>query len=1101
MLAVVCAGFCASVASPGEPIRLVEEFSLSADGRTLYFAWRGDLWSADTTGGEARRLSAHAATERYPRPSPDGKTLAFVSNRTGANQVFTMPVVGGAPQQITFHSEGSLVSDWFPDGSALLIKGSRDHFWRSSQRYFLKKLDNSAPVLLFDGSGHSAQISPDGRTLLFNREGVAWWRKGYIGPQAAQIWSFDTASRAFRRHSAGPHEEKWPSWHPDGKRYYYVGQSDGTSNLYRRDLDGTPPVRLTTYKDDGVVMPSLSRDGSTLVFRRGFDLYRMSTAPGAIPARIDIVYADDRIHERTLRQQLATATQVAFANDAREVAFIAGGDLWVMDTELREPRRITNTPGEERDPVFAPDFGSIIYVSEDGEDCDLYRATRKDPKIHWWRNDAFETTRITHDPQPEFDPEFLPNGRVAFTNLRGDLWTMLPDGKDLKLVFSAWDSPSYSFSPDGEWVAYAVDDNDFNRDVWIRRVDATGEAVNITRHPDWEGDPVWSPDGRMLAFLGRRNRDEVDIHFVFLRKADHDRSVRDRTLEKAEKKMKGRKVPAPKPEGNAAAKKAAPRTAIQRIVEAMAGRRANDKKAADKPKAEAKPKEPLAIDFDGIEDRIRHISIPGVAERDLFWSHDSKRIGFLAKIDGKEGVYTLSPPDDLRPKLLSSARGSGWRWLKEGNQIVGLSSGRPTSLNSRGVAKQFPFRVRVEVDLCERNRAAFDLCWRSMRDAWYDHRLNNRDWYAVRRKYGDMAAECVTAAELTQVVRMMLGELNGSHLGFTARSKSSFKPPVWREMTPHFGARFDSTWRGPGLRVVDVIKGSPGWRKKSRLYADDVILAVDGRKLDPTLALAAQINGQAERDVQLEVRGKDDKLRTVTIRPMSYAAVRRLLYDHWIDANRAAVDKASAHRLGYLHVRGMNWSSFERFETELYKVGHGKDGLVIDVRENGGGFTADHLLTCLCQPVHSVTIPRGGGMGYPQGRLVYARWDKPIVVLCNQNSFSNAEIFSHAIKTLKRGRLVGVRTAGGVISTGGRAIMGLGFLRMPFRGWFVAATGEDMELNGCEPDVEIWPEPEEWTGGNDRQLAKAIELLLEDVKTDAARRRPPIRYRTEEEPK
>ena len=196
----------------------------------------------------------------------------------------------------------------------------------------------------------------------------------------------------------------------------------------------------------------------------------------------------------------------------------------------------------------------------------------------------------------------------------------------------------------------------------------------------------------------------------------------------------------------------------------------------------------------------------------------------------------------------------------------------------------------------------------------------------------------------------------------------------------------------------------------------------------------------------------------------------------------------------------MNWSSFERFEAELYKVGHGKDGLVIDVRDNGGGFTADHLLTCLTQPVHAVTIPRGGGQGYPQGRMVYARWGKPIVVLCNQNSFSNAEIFSHAIRNLERGRLVGVQTAGGVISTGGRSIMGLGFLRMPFRGWFVTSTGRDMELNGCKPDVEIWPQPEEWTRGEDRQLAKAVEMLVEDVAAYAARERPRIRYRTEEEP-
>jgi tricorn protease len=221
---------------------------------------------------------------------------------------------------------------------------------------------------------------------------------------------------------------------------------------------------------------------------------------------------------------------------------------------------------------------------------------------------------------------------------------------------------------------------------------------------------------------------------------------------------------------------------------------------------------------------------------------------------------------------------------------------------------------------------------------------------------------------------------------------------------------------------------------------------------------------------------------------MSFGASRRQPYDHSLDAKRAVVDEVSNARLGYLPVRSLMWPSFERVEAELSKIGHGKDGLLIDVRENGGGFTADHLLTCLCQPVHAVTVPRGGGSGYPQERLVYARWDKPIVVLCNQNSFSNAEIFSHAIRNLRRGRLVGVQTAGGVISTGGRGIMGIGFLRLPFRGWFVAATGEDMELNGCEPDIALWNPPD----GEDLQLDVAVETLLEEVAAEKARQRVKI---------
>jgi tricorn protease len=188
----------------------------------------------------------------------------------------------------------------------------------------------------------------------------------------------------------------------------------------------------------------------------------------------------------------------------------------------------------------------------------------------------------------------------------------------------------------------------------------------------------------------------------------------------------------------------------------------------------------------------------------------------------------------------------------------------------------------------------------------------------------------------------------------------------------------------------------------------------------------------------------------------------------------------------------MDMSSFHRFERELFEVAAGKNGIVIDVRENGGGFTTDHLLTILNQPRHAITLPRGGGEGYPQDRMVYASWNKPIIVLCNQNSHSNAEIFSHAIKGLERGKVVGVPTSGSVISTGSKTIMDAGSIRIPFRGWYVLETGEDMELNGARPHVVIWPKPGDMPAGIDKQLDKAVELLIQDVEVYQAKPKPSL---------
>jgi tricorn protease len=249
--------------------------------------------------------------------------------------------------------------------------------------------------------------------------------------------------------------------------------------------------------------------------------------------------------------------------------------------------------------------------------------------------------------------------------------------------------------------------------------------------------------------------------------------------------------------------------------------------------------------------------------------------------------------------------------------------------------------------------------------------------------------------------------------------------------------------------------------------------------------LTQVLNGPLDRDIHLLVqRAKEQGSEelSIVIRPISYARVRPLLYEKWLEHNRQMVDKLSGGKLGYLHIQAMDESSFLEFEEQLYNVGYGKEGLVIDVRDNGGGSTTDHLLTSLTQPKHAITVPRGGGVGYPHDRMIYATWSKPIVVLCNQNSYSNAEIFSHAIKALGRGKLVGVQTAGGVVSTGAVRINDIGVLRAPFRGWFSIRDGKDMELNGAEPDYIVWPSPGELPAGIDKQLEKGVEVLLEEVK-------------------
>jgi tricorn protease len=347
---------------------------------------------------------------------------------------------------------------------------------------------------------------------------------------------------------------------------------------------------------------------------------------------------------------------------------------------------------------------------------------------------------------------------------------------------------------------------------------------------------------------------------------------------------------------------------------------------------------------------------------------------------------------------------------------------------------------------------------------------------------------------------MMLGELNASHLGFSAGSdpREGYRDD-WTVATGHLGLRFDPGYKGPGVRVLDVVADGPTDAEKSRVRAGEVVLSIDGTAVDPGLDLAPLLTGIMDRDVALRVKDAEGKERTVLVRPVYLRTIQRLLYAKWLEDNEKKVHELSGGKLGYLHIRGMSWGSFYEFERQLYAAGYGREGLVIDVRDNGGGFTADHLLTALTQPVHAYTISRGGAPGYPQDRKVYATWSKPIVVLVNQGSFSNAEIFAHAIRTLKRGKLVGVPTAGGVISTGGARVMDFGWIRTPGRGWFLAGTGQDMEQNGAQPHFEVWPRPGEMVRGIDRQLEKAVEVLLVDVAEAAGKELPGPMYRSARE--
>lgn len=1106
----------------GRPIKLVNQPAVSPDGSQIAFSWNDEIWSAALDGTGLARLTNHPANDSQPLFSPDGKQIAFVSTRTGSPQIFVMQADGTLPKQVTFHTAGYSLADWFPDGKSLLAVGARDHFYRDAERLIQIDLsERKAEKILVNAAVKNPKLSPNGKRILFNREGERWWRKGYTGERSSQVWQYDLNSGEFKELLHEGVECMWPLWMANGKGFYFAKGDVHGFDLwrYRFSKNADKPAnqkQIAGFDEDSIAFPAISRDGKTIVFRHLFDLYRFRPDEDKQPVKIELALKNDAdMPDDLLRRKFSKADEVAFTDDGLEIALIAGGDVWVMDTKLKEPQRVTKTDGYEANVIFAADGKSLLFTSVNDGQTDVWKATRDDADKFWWQNSKFTLEKLTDDTHVESGLRFTPDAKhLIMQQGRGDLVAMNLESRKKRTLVEGFSSVEFDISPDSRWLAYAKQDNDFNSEIWLAPLEGDVKPTNVSRHPDNDDSPRFSPDGKILAFTGRRFDDEVDIYYVYLRESDNDQTSRERQIEEALELMKKkRKIETPKPvaerkdaklDEKADPTKAAATNEEPKEKKAEKTDEKKETKKGDPSDDKKKEVKPIVIDLQNIHERLRRISISNSSERGLLFSPDGKKLAFAANIDGKSGWYTVEFPSELQPKLLSPTIGPSAVWTEAAGGILFRQDGRPAKLEPSGKLESYSFNVAQESSRSGWLRAGFYQAWLTMREVWYDQRMGNRNWDEIGRKYAQVAGELQTIEGLATVVELMLGELNGSHLGFTPESGPS-EPLVegWRDETAHLGVRFVEDHRGPGLLVRDVIPDGPADREQSKLKAGDVIVSIDGKAVDPAIDLTTILNGPMDRDILLHIertiKGEGEKEEKkeldIRLRPIVYATARSLLYDHWLEHNRQMVDKASGGKLGYLHIRAMDMGSFYEFERQLYNVGYGRDGLVIDVRDNGGGSTTDLLLTALTQPKHAITVPRGGGPGYPHDRIVFASWSKPIIVLCNQNSYSNAEIFSHAIKTLGRGKVVGVQTAGGVVSTGSTMINDVGRLRVPFRGWFLLNDGKDMELNGCLPDEVIWPAPKELPAGQDRQLDKAVEMLLKEISNAPAPKT--LRYATE----
>ena len=1043
----------ASVPAADSSVAMPRYPALSPDGKTLVFSYQGDLWSAPSDGSaRARRLTAHPAYERRATFSPDGKRIAYNSNRYGQNDVLVMPVDGGETERLTYYSGGSTLQAWSGDGSTVLVTARRELQRRGPAFYTVKatggKPGRPKPLLAISNLLTGA-LSPDGKHLVFARGSGDWSRRGYRGSANADIWVYTLATKQFRRLTTFEGQDLWPLWLPDSKSVLYVSERDGTYNLYRQSISGGGPVQITRYKGDGVRNPTVSADGSRAAFEVGDRIATVAlNTPNAVTRDVPLAVAtDEKRNDLVVETLTGNATEMAATPDGEQIAVVVKGDIFVMDKDGGRAAQVTDAPTRDSDLAWSKDGKTLFFVSTRDGNPELYAVTSADPnEPRLSRALRHMETRLTNTPEPERNPQLSPDGKqMAFVRGRGDLMVGDARGQNARAALKGTNLAGYDWSPDGKWFAVSRSDENFNNDILIMPADGSKPPVNISMHPRDDRSPAWSPDGTKLFWTSERLDHQYDLYYVYLTEEDDQRTSEE----------------------------------WERLREKQ--------KAGSKSAADSRANKPVAIDFEKIHERVRRLTtgLGNETAPSLAPGADGHTwVAFSASGDGPSSLSLIDfvdgGPSTPTPRRVATGGGSR-QWVQNGKALLFLATGgTPSSVApAGGEPRTIRFRARYRYSRSALQMAAFDEAWQILNERFYDPNFHGADWKALHAKYRPMAAAASDPDDFYDVLRLMMGHLNSSHIGVTPGDRNFETESL---PTGVLGVVWDENHTGPGLKVARVISGGPADRRASRLRPGDVITAIDGTPVaadtDPDVLLADTVGEQ----VSLQVTGADGASREVIIRPSSPGQISDLLYNEWVEESGKRVRELSGGRLGYLHVQGMNKPSQDRFEQGLFAEAYGKDGLLIDVRDNGGGSTADYLLTMLTIPRHAFTIPRDGVPGYPQDRLPLYAWDRPAALLINQNSYSNAEIFAHAFNVIDRGPVIGRPTFGAVLSTGAASLIDGSSIRVPGRGWYVLTTGVNQEHTGAAPDIDVDLTPADELAGRDPQLEAAVKALLARAK-------------------
>ena len=1007
-----------------EPIRFARTPAISPDGKLVAFSYLGDIWTVSVKGGVAHHLTMHEKHDYTPIFSPDGKWLAFSSNRHGTYDVFIIPVEGGRPRRLTHDSADDIVCAWSPDSQSVLFNSNRLPDVPVRFELYSVSINGGRARQVSGFEGRDGVYSPKGDKIAYVRGPGLWYRKGYRGSSNDDIWISDADGLNNRRLTTHDGQDSYPMWSADGKQMYYVSDvASVQSNIVRIEMENAAakaePVRITHHKDDNVRRARISANGEVIVYEAGADIFVHSVKQNKSEKLRIIVNADDKAGSETVMTFTTGATEYVWSPDEKQIAFVVHGEIFLMPRAGGKAKRLTDSPAFDHGITWSPDGKKLLFLSDRAGQEDIYTLEPDDPEHPDLVNaHRYKVKRITNSPEAELGVSFSPDGkRVAFLRA-SKLMTMNPDGTDQKLLVSDRQVFDYDWSPDGKYLCYAGMDGSFASELFIipaTGATATQPARNITRFATYNSGMTWSRTGNKLAFISQRKSNTFSAYVLSLQKP-----------------------------------------AINNVTTGK------------------------DIDWDNIHLRVKQPASMAINECAI--ANDGTKIAFRGTSDGIDDLWLANvdggsiqrlTTGGLKPTQIQWSRYfPGQIYFRDGSGALrAVMIGGPTVVGPTTVA----FTARMTVRQDELFREMFDQSWRALNENFYDKSFHGVNWDKIREKYRPIVDHCAVKEDLYALVSLMLGELNASHLGITGGAN------VADRETADLGLLFDRSHNGPELKIAEVIKDGPGDRHGINLKPGDLITRIDGVDLGPNVELSKLLNDKVGEVLTLHLtdpRAADSK-RRVEIRAEKRSKISDLLYERWITRNAQHVSERSNGKLGYIHIPTMTEPGLERFVRALYSDNFDKEGIVLDVRFNGGGFTHDQVLNYLVGKEHTTFTHRDGGSGWVL-RSNDRKWTKPLTLLMNNRSFSDAEIFPHAFRTWGLGKLVGQPTGGFVIGTRSISLIDGSQFRTPRIGVHTV-KGVNMEKEGVQPDILIEPLPDDLARGIDRQLDRAVEVLMQDV--------------------